>query len=871
MSRVRLTIDGVEREVEAGQDLLTASLGLGVAIPHFCWHAALGSVGACRLCAVRVHTGPEDETGRVEMACMTPVAEGQRVEVADPEAAEMRARVIEWLMVNHPHDCAVCEEGGACHLQDMVVASGHHRRRYRFAKRTHRNQDLGPLLTHEMNRCIACYRCTRFYRGYAGGRDLDVFGAHDRVYFGRYEDGPLESPFAGNLAEVCPTGVFNDRGWSEHYARKWDMAATPSVCTQCSVGCNIFAAERDGRLRRVQNRYHGAINGHFLCDRGRFGALHVEEGRLEAPRIGGAVATEAAALAAARTALAQGAVGIGSPRASLETNAALRRLVGQDRFFAAVAEREARAVARMAQRLAAGRGATLADIAAADAVLVLGEDLTGTAPRAALALRQAARGAADALAAEKGVPAWLDNAARVAGEGRRSPIALVTPRADALDDVATWALRRAPGEIAGVGEAVAAALGGADADAEARAVAEALAAAERPLVVAGFGTGRGEVAEAAGAVADALGDGRSDGARIAFFPPEANSLGLALMDAGGLERAVAALEAGEARTVIIAEADLAERVDPALAERLQAAAETVIVLDSAETTTAARADIVLPVADWSEAAGTWVNHEGRAQRAFAVTAAHRRAGWRVIADLFGTHPGWATLDDMLAAMAHDLPSLAPARDAAPDAATRTTLGRIARAPWRVSGRTAHDLAGRVPEGTPPADPDSALAFSMEGAPGAAAPPALRTAFTVPGLHSASAVPLFTQGPRGPLTGGDPGVSVLGAPVEAPEALSDDATDGDGLIPLLLHEPFAGDELGRRAARLAARCPAPVVLLHPEDAAALGLAAGDPVSVAGGPAAALTLDDTLPRGHVGASAGRVLPRGVPVRVHVEAAR
>jgi NADH-quinone oxidoreductase subunit G len=867
MSRVRLTIDGVEREVEAGQDLLTASLGLGVAIPHFCWHAALGSVGACRLCAVRVHTGPEDETGRVEMACMTPVSEGQRVEAADPEAAEMRARVIEWLMVNHPHDCAVCEEGGACHLQDMVVASGHHRRRYRFAKRTHRNQDLGPLLTHEMNRCIACYRCTRFYRGYAGGRDLDVFGAHDRVYFGRYEDGPLESPFAGNLAEVCPTGVFNDRGWSEHYARKWDMAATPSVCTQCSVGCNIFAAERDGRLRRVQNRYHGAINGHFLCDRGRFGALHVHEGRLEQPCIGGAAATEAEALAAARAALAQGAVGIGSPRASLETNAALRRLVGPDGFFGAVAEREGRAVGRMARRLAAGRGAALADIAAADAVLVLGEDLTGTAPRAALALRQAARGAADALAAEKGVPAWLDNAARVAGEGRKSPIALVTPRPDALDDVATWALRREPAEIAGFGHAVAAALGGATDDPEARAVAEALAAAAAPLVVAGVGTGRGDVAEAAAAVADALGSR----ARVAFFPPEANSLGLALMGAGGLERAVAALERGEARTAIIAEADLAERVDPALAERLFAAAETVIVLDSAETATATRADIVLPVADWSEAAGTWVNHEGRAQRAFAVTATVRRAGWRVIADLFETHPGWATLDDMLAALAHDLPALAPARHAAPDAATRTTLGRIARAPWRVSGRTAHDLAGRVPEGTPPPDPDSALAFSMEGAPGAAAPPALRTGFTVPGLHSASAVPLFTDGPRGPLKGGDPGVSVLCAPIAAPEGLPDEMPEGDGLMPILLHEPFAGDELGRRAARLAARCPAPVVLLHPEDAAALGLAAGDPVSVAGGPAAAVALDDALPRGHVAASAGRVLPRGLSGRVRVEAVR
>ena len=112
-------------------------------------------------------------------------------------------------MINHPHDCPVCEEGGECHLQDMTVMTGHVYRRYRFKKRTFRNQYLGPFINHEMNRCIACYRCVRFYRDYAGGRDFDVFAAHDHVYFGRHEDGTLESEFSGNLVEVCPTGVFD--------------------------------------------------------------------------------------------------------------------------------------------------------------------------------------------------------------------------------------------------------------------------------------------------------------------------------------------------------------------------------------------------------------------------------------------------------------------------------------------------------------------------------------------------------------------------------------------------------------------------------------------------------------------------------------
>ena len=128
-----------------------------------------------------------------------------------PEAAEFRAAITELLMTNHPHDCPVCDEGGECHLQDMTVMTGHNQRRYRFGKRTHRNQDLGPLIEHEMNRCIACYRCLRFYQEYAGGHDLDVFQSHNHVYFGRHEDGVLESEFSGNLVEVCPTGVFTDK------------------------------------------------------------------------------------------------------------------------------------------------------------------------------------------------------------------------------------------------------------------------------------------------------------------------------------------------------------------------------------------------------------------------------------------------------------------------------------------------------------------------------------------------------------------------------------------------------------------------------------------------------------------------------------
>ena len=153
-------------------NVLSACLSLGLDLPYFCWHPAMGSVGACRQCAVIQYKDAEDKHGRLVMACMTPVADNMRISLNDEQARQFRRDNIELLMINHPHDCPVCEEGGECHLQDMTEMTGHTVRRYRGRKRTHRNQDLGPFINHEMNRCIACYRCVRFYHDYAGGKDL---------------------------------------------------------------------------------------------------------------------------------------------------------------------------------------------------------------------------------------------------------------------------------------------------------------------------------------------------------------------------------------------------------------------------------------------------------------------------------------------------------------------------------------------------------------------------------------------------------------------------------------------------------------------------------------------------------------------------
>ena len=322
-----ITIDGVAYEVEAGNNLLESCLSLGLDLPYFCWHPAMGSIGACRQCAVVQYQNAEDTRGRIMMACMTPVTDGAIFSLAGDKAQHFREAIVESLMLNHPHDCPVCAEGGECHLQDMTVMVGHRDRHYRGRKNTHRNQYLGPLINHEMNRCIACYRCTRYYRDYAGGTDLAAMAAHDHVYFGRHQEGVLQSEFAGNLVEVCPTGVFTDKSLVHDYTRKWDLQSAPSVCTGCAVGCNTMPGERYGRLKRVHNRYNAEVNGYFLCDRGRFGATFVnsenaldyagqrqQDGRFRA--LDHHEALHRMAQTCARGTMA----GIGSPRASVEAN-----------------------------------------------------------------------------------------------------------------------------------------------------------------------------------------------------------------------------------------------------------------------------------------------------------------------------------------------------------------------------------------------------------------------------------------------------------------------------------------------------------------------------------------------------------------------
>jgi NADH-quinone oxidoreductase subunit G len=834
------------------KSLLDLLLSLGFDIPYFCWHPAMGSVGACRQCAVKLFRDAEDHQGRIVMSCMTAVVDGQRISIRDPEVLAFRAAVIEWLMLNHPHDCPVCDEGGECHLQDMTVMTGHVYRRTRFPKRTFRNQDLGPFVEHEMNRCIQCYRCLRFYRDYAGGHDFGVFGWHDRLYFGRQRDGVLESPFSGNLVEVCPTGVFTDKTFRKHYTRSWDLQTAPSICPHCGLGCNTLPGERYGTLRRVRNRYHGEVNGYFLCDRGRYGYEFANSARriLQPMRRGAGGGLETAApeqaLEVIRRPLTAGRLlGIGSPRASLEANFALRALVGAERFFPGLARRELALLEAIVELLAGGScpSASLEDVRGSDAVLVLGEDLSNTAPLLDLALKQAAlqKPLQEAAAQKPPLPSWDQGAVRAFIQKEKGPVFIATPDQTALDELAEACYRAVPDDLARLGLAVAAALDRevppvAGLSEEARSLAEriagALRSARRPVVISGTGCGSEAVVRAAAAAARAL---RKNGAeaKLCYAVPECNSLGSALLGGEALEGALQALRAGRAEGLIVLENDLFRRWDSASASALLDQAKVVLVLDCLETATTARAHVLLPAAPFAEATGTLVNNEGRAQRFFQVLLPYgqARASWRWLADLAAAAGvgAWPDFDALCAAMARELPVFARVPEAAPPAGFRLLGQRVPRQPHRYSGRTAMNAHRSIHEPKPVEDPDSPLAYSMEGC--SEAPPSpLISRYWAPGWNSVQGLNKFQSEIAGPLRGGDPGLRLIqpssgkpGAEPEAPPAFS--GQPGRWLVLPAFHV-FGSEELSRQAPGVASLSPEPYLGLNPEEAGKLGAADGD---------------------------------------------
>ena len=873
-------VDGKSYEVNGSENLLQACLSLGIDIPYFCWHPALGSVGSCRQCAVTQYANPEDTRGRLVMSCMTPASDNTFISIEDKEAKDFRESIVEFLMTNHPHDCPVCEEGGHCHLQDMTVMTQHDRRRYRFTKRTHHNQELGSFIAHEMNRCIACYRCVRYYNDYAGGTDFGVYANASRVYFGRPESGTLESEFSGNLTEVCPTGVFTDKTHSARYNRKWDMQYAPSVCQGCSSGCNISPGERYGELRRVENRFNGDVNQYFLCDKGRFGTGYVNrEDRPRQPQFRAATEVKTVSVDVALDSVIENVqgkkvLGIGSPRASLESNYALRELVGQENYSTGLSQKEQNLV-ELAASIMQAEGVynpSMREIESYDAVLILGEDLTQTAPRMALSVRQAAKNKAKQMAADRRTQDWLAEPVKRIGQDTNSPIYILAATQTRLADIAEGEVVASPNDIARLGFAIAAGVNGDailglddDAKAFAQTIADTLKAAKKPLIISGTSLQDAAIMEAAAQVAQNLGEN----AGLTLTVPEVNSMGMALFGGLSLEQAFAQ----DYESIIIVENDLFRRLPAVQVQAALDKAQSVIVLDHSETETVKAADVVLSAASFAEGDGTVVSQEGRAQRFYQVYDPSYykpeyaiKESWRwlhaIETGVKGKAISWTLLDDVIESVVKNVPVLEAIQDVAPDAGYRVHGLKIAREPRRYSGRTAMRAPLNVHEPKQPVDVDSALTFSMEGYVGPQKASSLVPFAWAPGWNSPQAWNKYQDEVGGHLKGGDSGVRLFDRLVKRPARSYVAPTavvanpESFRLVPM--HHIFASGEFTIKTPVMESRIPEATFAVGEQDAARLNVQDGQQLTVKAGETTIslpVHVIEYLPTGYIGYPVGQ----------------
>jgi len=579
-----LTIDNQQVTVADGTTVIEAAEQLGIVIPHFCYHKALGPVGACRMCAVTVVEGTF--TG-LKMSCLIKAEEGMVVTTDDQQSVEFREKVSEWLMLNHPHDCPVCDEGGECQLQLMTIASGHGLRRYTGKKRTYNNQQLGPFIAQEMNRCIQCYRCVRTYKDYCGGKDFGVMGSRNRVFFGRFKDGTLQSDFSGNIVDACPTGVFTDKTY-RFKSRYWDLQEAPSICPHCSLGCSTVPGGRYGELQRVRSSVNEKVNGFFICDRGRFGSSYANHpDRPRKATRGQWQLTIDEALQQLDTKARElihehgpeSVLLLGSNRASLETNWQLQCWAKQIGCRAPLlsAHLPRHQAAQVAAFDLADRLCSLEKVRQSDLVVVLGADPLAEAPMLGIALRQAVRNGGK-------VQVFDPRPVELPCEFTRQTVT--------------------PTQLLDLLEAT---------SAEAKQLLALLRNAKRPVLVAG-----GLLLGAAGLLRVRMfAAAASNEQRNCLVHPllgGANSFGVALLSLPEQDDLLTRLESGRIKMLVCVETDpLLEAPEGERFAKALSLLDELVVLDYLPTPLSVHANLFIPTSAPVESAGTFINNEGRQQ------------------------------------------------------------------------------------------------------------------------------------------------------------------------------------------------------------------------------------------------------------------
>ncbi len=637
---VTIEIDGVPVEARAGQMLIEVTDREDAYVPRFCYHRKLTVAANCRMCLVEVEQAPKPLP-----ACATPVMDGMKVFTRSHRAISAQKATMEFLLINHPLDCPICDQGGECELQDLAMGYGRGVSRYTEKKRVVKDKNLGPLVSTDMTRCIHCTRCVRFGDEIAGLQELGAVGRSEHMEIGTWVERSVDHELSGNIIDLCPVGALNNKPY-RYSARAWEMVARPMVSPHDCAGSNLFGHILRGRLKRVVPRDNDAINETWISDRDRFSyeGIYTRD-RLTLPRLktlqGWADVSWSRALTSVaemlRDAAEEGGDGLGflvSPNATAEEMYLLNRIarhLGSNNIDYRLRTRDFRD--QQADPLWPALGASIAGLDDLDGVLVVGSNLRREVPIVAHRIRSAA----------------LNGAA----------VGFVNPTEYEYHFRCDVSLRAPAGTLArSMGGVLAAAhelsgetpsgewqslLDGVEPGDSERAAAQVLLNKSRALLLLGQIAMRHPRFADIRAIAAAL--CRVTGATLGYLPEGANAAGAAL--AGVLPHRGPGGQAVE-RPGLNAEGMLAaprrvyvlfglepehDMADALLAQHALGVADKVICFTSHVSESMEQAaDVLLPIATFAETAGTYVNVEGTWQsfEAAADADGEVREGWRVL-------------------------------------------------------------------------------------------------------------------------------------------------------------------------------------------------------------------------------------------------
>ncbi len=640
--QVTLIIDGREVQASEGEMLHDAAKQGDVEIPVFCYEPKLGApVGACRMCLVEIEGIPKLQT-----SCSTPVRDGMVVHTRTDQVREAQNAVVEFLLVNHPLDCPVCDKGGECPLQDITMGWGAGRSRMIDQKRHFEKPiELSPLVAIDRERCILCYRCVRFSQEVAEDEQLQLLERGDRTFVGTFDERPYVAPFHGNITDLCPVGALTSYTY-RFRARPWDIEQAGSVCTLCPSQCNLSFTIRDEQVKRVVARDNPEVDDGWLCDRGRYGfEMFTAKERVTEPRLKGVGVTEwrtaLEKVAAGLRAAGKGKVAAIVGDASNEEGYLIQRIL-REALESGIVESRASFGTDRSTRIELEQpnvAARVRDIDGADAILLLGADPLNQSPILDLRIRKAIRRNGAKLLVATDRPTSLD--------GGAAAVARYVPgtAANLLADLTACIADEQPENHSGADPA------------DVKAFAETLSAAGNVVVIWGESIAWNiEGGRRLCDLAAALGMAEKVGSGLLEVPAFANARGLrevgCLPDAGpGISALSPAamhfsdwqtltvprgIESGEIEALILFGVDpIRDFPDSAAWRTALTAVNHLVVFSIFENPTTAMADVVLPLETYAEKDGTVTHPDGRLQRVrpSAPRPGDIRPNWGVLAEL----------------------------------------------------------------------------------------------------------------------------------------------------------------------------------------------------------------------------------------------